>query len=477
MSTLRDLFNIKIGLTKKAVFVEKLNNSFLVLKTEERTPVREKVHINRYYTDSFEEIFNEEGITRENIYYIISPHHYYRNTLRFPFSEQQKIESVIKYEVRDYLPSEEIEYLTDFYLFEETQSKNNVLTFTIEKEEIGQILQSLGQYRENLKAIIPFDIAVYQSIVTLLDMDTFLFMDLQDDAVYLQYINNGVLKNIVFIRYEDNKRYKESLRAELLMLLKAGSNPVIYTNTRRTVKEEFEKLTLGVLDETQSTYRKITWSKGESIFINREDIDFSDLIAFLGVLRNVNQTKVKKVNLLTEEFKPKLRGYVSIKEFTILGSVLILLLMISTVNLFFDIKFKKDRVLSLTKRMNDMSMEYFEKPLVNVEETKQLLSDVQGKIEKIHTATDREFSSTQLLKEFSASLPIDVDVEYTDIIVERDHIKFYGQTKTFSDIDRIKESLALSEYFSRIEVSNTGTTGSTEGFSVTFVFDIDVVEE
>ena len=261
------------------------------------------------------------------------------------------------------------------------------------------------------------------------------------------------------------------------MLLKAGSNPVIYTNTRRTVKEDFEKLTLGVLDETQSTYRKITWSKGESIFINSEDIDFSDLIAFLGVLRNVNQTKVKKVNLLTEEFKPKLRGYVSIKEFTILGSVLILLLMISTVNLFFDIKFKKDRVLSLTKRMNDMSMEYFEKPLVNVEETKQLLSDVQGKIEKIHTATDREFSSTQLLKEFSASLPIDVDVEYTDIIVERDHIKFYGQTKTFSDIDRIKESLALSEYFSRIEVSNTGTTGSTEGFSVTFVFDIDIVEE
>ena len=352
-----------------------------------------------------------------------------------------------------------------------------MLTFTIEKEGIGQILQSLGKYRENLKAIIPFDIAVYQSIMTLLDMDTFLFMDLQDDAVYLQYISNGVLKNIVFIRYEDNKRYKESLRAELLMLLKAGSNPVIYTNTRRTVKEDFEKLTLGVLDETQSTYRKITWSKGESIFINREDIDFSELIAFLGVLRNVNQTKVKKVNLLTEEFKPKLRGYVSIKEFTILGSVLILLLMISTVNLFFDIKFKKDRVLSLTKRMNDVSMEYFEKPLVNVEETKQLLSDVQGKIEKIHAATDREFSSTQLLKEFSASLPIDVDVEYTDIIVERDHIKFYGQTKTFSDIDRIKESLALSEYFSRIEVSNTGTTGSTEGFSVTFVFDIDIVEE
>jgi hypothetical protein len=70
-----------------------------------------------------------------------------------------------------------------------------------------------------------------------------------------------------------------------------------------------------------------------------------------------------------------------------------------------------------------------------------------------------------------------VDVEYTDIIVERDHIKFYGKTKTFSDIDKIKESLSLSEYFSKIEVSNTATTGSTEGFSVTFVFDIDVIEE
>jgi hypothetical protein len=477
LSTIRDLFNIKIGLTKKGVFVERLNNSFLVFKSEERTPVKEKVSINRYFTDSFEEILDEEGVTRENVYYIIAPNQYYLNTLRFPFSEQQKIESVIKYEVRDYLPSEDIEYLTDFYPFTETQSKNEVLTFTIEKKKVELILESIGKYRENIKAIIPFDIAVYQSITTLLDIETFLFMDLQDNAVYLQYISGRVLKNIVFIKYEDSKRYKETLRAELLMLLKVANNPVVYVNKRRTVKEDFENLTLGVLDETHSTYRNLSWNQGETYFMNSGDIDFSDIIAIFGVLKNINQTKLKRVNLLKEEFKPKLQGYVSIKEFTILGSVLILLLMISTANLFFDINFKKERVASLTKRMNDLSMEYFNKPLVSGEETRKLLTDVQTRIEDIKSATNREFSCTQLLKEFSASLPIDVDVEYTDIIVERDHIKFYGKTKTFADIDKIKESLALSEYFSKLEVSNTGTIGSTEGFTVTFVLDIDIIEE
>jgi hypothetical protein len=68
-------------------------------------------------------------------------------------------------------------------------------------------------------------------------------------------------------------------------------------------------------------------------------------------------------------------------------------------------------------------------------------------------------------------------MEYSDLIIERDRIKFSGRARTFSDIDRIRQELLLSEYFTDVRVSNTGTTGSTEGFTVTFVFDIDVVEE
>lgn len=477
MSTLTDLFNIRIGLSKKGVIIEKLWDNYTLVKTDEKIPVKEKVEIRRYYGRTFEDILDEEGIIKENIYYIISPHQYYRNTLNFPFSERQKIESVIKYEVSDFLPSQDFEYLTDFYTFEKKPSVNEVLSFTIDKDEIKKILESFGKYRENLKAVIPFDIAVFHSLTSLLDMDTFIFLDLQDDSVYIQYIKDRVLKNVVYIRKDDTGRYRNSLVSGLLMLLKASDYPIIYLNIRQDVKDDFRNLTNEVLEEIGSSYRTISIHNYKSFFPYHENFDFSDMIAAFGILKSINETKGQRVNLLKEEFLPLSKRYVSIKDCTILGVLLLFLLSFSIVNLLFDIKFKKSHISELERSMNDISMKVFEKPLVKVGETKRILADIQERIRQIHDATDRKFSSAQLLKELSSSLPVDVVLEYTDIMLERGHIKFYGRTQTFSDIDKIRESLSNSDYFSEVEITSTGTTGSGGGFAVTFVFDITVIEE
>jgi hypothetical protein len=479
LSTLTDLFNVRIGFAKRVVLVEKLLHGVQLLRLEERLPVREGVATKRFYEGSLEEILDGEGVTKEDIYYIIPPHEYYRNALQFPFTERQKIEAVVKYEAGDSLPTDGSDCITDFYLYQEStaSSKGEVLAFTIEKEKIRTILDDFGRYRENLKAVIPFDIAVFYSIRSLLGMESFILLDLQDDAMYLQVVDGGVLKNTGFIRNTNIEKYSGSLRSQLMVLLKTLQNPAVYTNTRRTVNDDLRKLTTDVLEETGVAYRNISWGSTEQLFLDPKEVDYQDTIAFFGLLRSLNQQKLKCVNLLGEEFKPKMRGYVSIKEFTILGVLLILLLSFSTANLLFDLKFRKDQIASLNRTLDEISIEYFERPGVSGDETRKLLGDVQNRIKKIHLATDRRFSGTQLLKEFTSSLPLDVDIEYTDIIVERAHIKFYGKTETFSDIDKIKEALLISDYFSSVKVSNTGTTGSTEGFAVTFIFDIDVVEE
>jgi len=483
LSTLTDLFNVRIGFSKRVVLVERLARGVQLLQVEEKLPLREGVRVRRFYEGSLEDIFESEGVTKEDIYYILPPDQYYRNTLHFPFSERQKIEAVVKYEVSDSLPADGSECLTDFYLFGESSSakgpsttrKSEVLTFSVEKEKIRMILEEFGSFRENLKAVIPLDIAVLFSIRATLEAESFILLDLQDDAAYIQATEGGVLKNAGFI--VNGKRYEEALRSQLLMISKILRNPVVYTNMRRSANEEFRKVTVGVLEETGLAYRNVPSSGFDRVASDSKEVDVQDSIAFLGLLRSFNEQKLKSVNLLREEFKPKMKGYVSIKEFTILGILLLLLLSFSTANLMFDLNFKKDQISSLKSTLDQISMKYFNKPGVSGEETKQLLGDVQNRIKRIQLETERRFSCTQIFKEFTSSLPVDVDVEYTDIIVERNHIKFFGRTETFSDIDRIKESLLMSDLFSSVEISNTGTTGSTEGFAVTFIFDIDVVEE
>jgi len=477
LSTLTDLFNIRIGFSKRVVLVERLVRGVQLLRVEEKLPLKEGVRTRRFHDGSLEDIFESEGVTKEDIYYIIPPDQYYRSTLHFPFSERQKIEAVVKYEVSDYLPADGSECLTDFYLFGEgvSSTKSEVLAFTVEKEKIRMILEEFGRFRENLKAVVPLDIALFFSIRATLKAESFILLDLQDDAVYIQATEGGVLKNAGFI--VNTKRYEGALRSQLLMLAKTLQNPVVYTNMRRTVDEELREMTVGVLEEAGLAYRNVPSGGFDRVAPDSKEVDVQDSIAFFGLLRSLNEQKLKSVNLLREEFKPKMKGYVSIKEFTILGILLLLLLSFSTANLMFDLNFKKDQISSLKSTLDQISMKYFNKPGVSGEETNQLLGDVQNRIKRIQNATDRRLSCTQILKEFTSSLPVDVDVEYTDIIVERNHIKFLGKTETFSDIDRIKESLVMSDLFSSVEVSNTGTTGSTEGFAVTFIFDIDVVEE
>jgi hypothetical protein len=172
-----------------------------------------------------------------------------------------------------------------------------------------------------------------------------------------------------------------------------------------------------------------------------------------------------------------MKGYVSVKEFSIVGGLLLVLLILATTGLMIDIRTRKSQIDALRERVRTLSSDVYGDPMVTLEEAKNMVGEMEGRLDLLNTQTDTRFSSLQLLKEVSLYIPGDVVMEYSDLIIERDHVKFSGKARTFSDIDRIRQELLLSEYFSDVEVSNTGTTGSTAGFTVTFVIDIDVVEE
>jgi hypothetical protein len=477
LSTITDLFNLKIGLGRKGVFIEKLGSNTTVLLADEKFPLKESAQIKRYTVETVEEILTSEGITKENVYYIIPPSLYYRNIVRFPFTDTQKIEGVIKYEVQDYLPFQDIDCVTDFLPLSVEDSGQEVLSFSAEKSEIENILWSFGQYRKNLKSLIPFDIAVYNNVVSTVEKDTFIFLDIQNDSVYIQFVKKGMISSMISIIRNDDELYMDSFLSHLLMFLRETDYPPVYVNIRSTASEDFRDLNHKVFELMDLSYRAFPIRAYGSYITEDNSLELSEMISIFGALKSINLVQSTKVDLLKEEFKPRLKGYLSMKDFIALGIIMLILLSISVSNLFIDVRIHKKKIKELEKSISGLSSSIFGKPQLKKEESEQLLADIRTKIVDIEKSIDRKYSGVELLREISTYLPGDIVVEYTDIVIEKDRVKFAGKARTFSDIDRMQEALSFSEYISEVKVSNTGTTGSTGGFAVTFVFDIKVRTE
>lgn len=181
-----------------------------------------------------------------------------------------------------------------------------------------------------------------------------------------------------------------------------------------------------------------------------------------------------RVSLLKDQFRPRPKGYVSLKEVGIAGGILLVLLVLSTVGLVTDIGLNRGRVEELRQGMQRVTAAAFGEPVVDVAEARRRAQELHGRIRQVEQSTDRSRSSLHLLRELALYFPGDVAVEYTDIVVEPGRIRLEGKAQAFSDIDKIERELLMSERFTGVTVANTGTSGSTGGFTVTFAIDIQV---
>jgi hypothetical protein len=200
LSTLTDLFNISIGASKKAVFAEKTGDLLRILFSQEKLPLKEGLKVRLDGEGPVQDALSESGIVKENVYYVLPPHLYYRNKIVLPFKERPKIEGVIKYEVKEYLPDPEEDYLTDFYNID-----NEVFTFSTDKGVVRDLLQELGQYRENLKALVPYDVALLYGITALTQDRSYVFIDIGTDSLYIQWVEDLKIKSGVSVKKTTNE--------------------------------------------------------------------------------------------------------------------------------------------------------------------------------------------------------------------------------------------------------------------------------
>lgn len=477
LSTLTDLFNVRIGAAKRAVFLNRREDSIRLLRASEKLPLKEGLEVHRAQGQSIEEMLSETGIEKESIYYLLSPHLYFRNRITLPFTDRQKIEGIIRYEVKEYLPNPDGDYITDFYTVD-----TEVCSFTTEKEHIRRILEELGSYRENLRAVIPLDTALLHAMKSLVDDESYVLVDIGASAIYIQCVDGLRIRAAIriLVAREGGDEVPQDilvreLRSQLIMVFKTTRLSFVYLNVGSD-GEKTGELVQNLLKEMDISYQEVSHYRYERSMRGTSDTVAADVLPLYGMIQESSGTDAQ-VNFLKDEFRPRMKGYVSVREFIIVGGLLLILLILATSGLVIDIRTRKQQISLLRERVRALSSEVYGDPSVSLEESKDKVRELEERLVSLKTKTDARFSCLQLLKELSLYMPEDVVMEYSDLIIERDRIKFSGKARTFSDIDRIRQELLLSEYFTDVSVANTGTTGSTEGFTVTFVFSIVVVEE
>jgi hypothetical protein len=448
-----------------------------MIRTSEKLPLKEGLEIHRAQEGTLAEFLTETGIEKESIFYLLPAQYYFRNRLTLPFTDRQKIEGIIRYEVKEYLPNPDGDYVTDFYI-----ADSEVCSFTTEKEHIRKLQDELGVFRDNLRAVIPYDTALLQAMGSLIDDASYVLIDVGPSSVYIQSVDGTRILAAIRVLtdgVDDSEALRDmrigELRSQLIMVMKSAQSSFVYLNVGSS-SEVTGELIQDLLKQMGVSYQEVPHYKYGRSMRSQGDVAASDVLSLFGMIQEQDDSEFR-VNLLKDEFRPRMRGYVSVREFIVVGGLLLILLILATSGLTIDIRTRKKQIALLRERVRALSSEVYGDPTVSLEESKEKVSEVEERLESLKSQTDTRFSSLQLLKEISLYLPEDVVMEYTDLIIERDHLKFSGKARTFSDIDRIRKELLLSEYFTNVSVTNTGTTGSTEGFTVTFVFDIDVVEE
>ncbi|MFW6180517.1 MAG: hypothetical protein ACOC8N_02120 [Spirochaetota bacterium] len=486
MSTLADLVNLKIGPSRRAVFVEPASDGFRVLVCQERAGPRAVPVWRRYRGVTAAELLREEQVGRESVYYVLPPRSYYRNRLGFPFQDRAKIEAVIPYEIRDYLPGQEQDCVSDFVQFD-----GEALVFSADRETIRRVVEQMEEFKDNLRAVIPFDHAVYRAMRGIVGEGPYLLVGLSEEGVYLQQAFDRHLGAGMFSGPGDDPRDTGALEAQLRMLLRAGGEAPVYLAAPQEAESTGETTgrLLAVLDEAGPSARARPLaapqggsspgsSRAGALLPVGAPVD-PHVLALMGALdwaQGAGPRAADRVNLLKDQFRPRPRGYVSLKELGIAGVLLLMLLILSTAGLVMDIRLGRRRVEQLREGMERVTAAAFEEPVTEVAEARRMVQELRGRIDQVERNTDRSRSSLLLLRELGLYFPGDVAVEYTDLVIEPARIRLEGRARAFSDVDKMQRELEMSDRFAEVTVANTGTTGSTEGFTVTFALDIRVRE-
>ncbi|RMG89454.1 MAG: hypothetical protein D6708_09960 [Candidatus Dadabacteria bacterium] len=90
------------------------------------------------------------------------------------------------------------------------------------------------------------------------------------------------------------------------------------------------------------------------------------------------------------------------------------------------------------------------------------VEELENRARSLGSLVDREISPLRLLRDISARIPKEIEVELRDFVVEENRVRLEGVTVSFDAIDKIKADLAEHPRFTEVAVSDAKTLGGKD---------------
>jgi len=461
-----------VGLQVKEGFIGAVQ-LYLGLKGPEidKAVVREVAEPERIQ-EEIKKLFEEEGFKKEMIVTSLPSSKAFIREISLPLSQPKKVEKIIKYQMEPFLPCPVEEVLVDFL---QPGKEGGILTFGVEKKYVAEHLAVLAGAGIEPDAVTLDDIALFSLYLYKHGEDSeqpIAIVNQDGESLVVQVI---LRKRLDFIRIlpDDVDQLAETLRFYKMKRPDLTVGEIYLTgNGASNAGERAQTL------ESRTGIKTMLWRPFDEM---RDRLDQSlsllqpKLGVPLGLAIGAGYPQEKSLNLRREEFIPK--TYFNLKKmFLVLGTGLLLLAVLLTVNVYQKAYYQERQYNHLQAQIRQIFSEAFPdavQKIVRGQEVAQLeqkITEEMSQYQGLEEAAGRE-KILDVLLSLSRIISEDPDVQIENASVEGKDIRIDGRTASFEAVDRLTSRLNKAGLFKNIKL--VGARMDKKDNAVTFNFALE----
>ena len=385
-----------------------------------------------------------------------------------PFRDDRKINQIVRFEAERYLPFPAEEVVVDFYVIEPEREGKRVMLVAVRRELIEKHLSLLKGFGVKSE-IIDLD---SMALLNLLDEErgTFALVDVGCDTTSISIVSGGVpllLRSIP--KGADGVENEISYTISAFSLQKADSQvgKVVLSGGGAKLNNlpDILKEKLG-LDVVQ-----IDSLRGIQCNLDEENIRGCGDAAIGLALRGLKCRKTE----VSVNFR-KAMGEVSVGRKNLIRQVsLISIVVLLSFSLVFMRFYRRRTYLSTLERQIEKIVEgTFPGESLGKRSSLETISIFRRRVEesKERYSASGAFSTLEVLRALSLSIPSSTGVEITDMRLNENLLQLEGETSSFETVEKLRSNLSSSDYFREVRVDKAD---SLQG-KVKFHLDIRINE-
>ncbi len=407
----------------------------------------------------------------------------YRN-LEMPFRDRKKLSQTVPFEIESMIPFSIDDLLVDFIVSDHSD-QNEILAASVRKSFISEYLTSLKSHE-----IDPYilDIRCVPLATWLLRQQGIpnngLILEIGEKKITMvlclkkrivlirtfDFNNSSIAQSISNDMNDIDVTESEQIESRFEYLYKTVRNTIHAFGWERSRAIHLEKIFftgIGALyPETENLIEQFFNIPAEQINLSRDNrIHMDDNIsqvwnplimdpALALALRDSKQGQ--GFNFRKEEFKIE-RHYFGLKnELRRVAIFLIIIFSLLATDISVDYYLMKERYSALDQKVTEVFSQSFPDVKRIVDPVKQMKVKIReikrGAISQPVISSKNKV--LDLLKDISQRVPKSLDVHVTRMVIDPETLQIIGKTDTFNTVDKIKNILEHSSYFSAVTISS-----------------------